>query len=126
MREDEQGGEREGERERKRGGGTEKDGCEMITVIITSQVQQAKEPCKCNTARIIKYNGMHIIPVIIKYNGMHIITALIHDYTPEARPIRTIHPTFCLITFLFTFRRKKKTSFLFRYANSINTHACDR
>jgi hypothetical protein len=42
-REDERGGGRNGERERKRGGGTKRDDCEMITAIITSQEQQAKE-----------------------------------------------------------------------------------
>jgi hypothetical protein len=33
---------------------------------------------------------------------MHIISALIHAYTPEARSIRTVHPSFCLDTVLFS------------------------
>lgn len=41
-REDERGGGRKGERERKRGGGAERDGCEMITVIILKYSRQRK------------------------------------------------------------------------------------
>jgi hypothetical protein len=91
-REDERGGGRKGERERRRGGGAERDGCKMITVIILKYSRQRKiEISSVNTARIIKYNGMHSI-----------IPAFIHAYTPEARSIRTVQPPFCLDTFLFS------------------------